>query len=113
MASGPNGRWRAKPALVILNNTNWTVYGKLRISIPQGWEVFPRAAERPFSIEGEDQSTTVPFEVRAPSGTPPGEYEVRFEVLIGKDSYPVAHKLTVPTPPAQAKPEPKPPAELP
>ena len=111
--SGPHGQLKAKPALVIRNNANWTIFGTVRISVPQGWEVSPRAGERQFSIEGENQSTAVPFELRAPANTPPGEYEITFEVLIGKDTHKVTHTLGVLEASAQEKPKPKPPTELP
>ena len=103
---------KSKVTLRIGNNTDHVVYGRVAITIPAGWQVSPTIAERQFGIRGEDQATSVPYDLRVAAGTAPGEYEVRFEVKIGKEVFPLAYRVTVAAA-AEGKAEGKKPAELP
>ncbi len=97
---------RAKVFLEVFNNTNRTVFGKVKFAPPTNWKVSPRYEVREFAIRGEDQSAVLQYELLIPNSETPGEYILNFDVQIGAYNYPVVYRMAFPID-TEAKKQPK------
>jgi LmbE family N-acetylglucosaminyl deacetylase len=64
--------------VTIVNDLKGAAEGTVRLEVPQGWTALP--AMQPLKFAREDESQTVRFEVRPPSGVAIGEYHVKAAV---------------------------------
>lgn len=86
---------RGRITLKIFNNTDRAIFGRATVKAPVGWQVSHSSKPRHFLIEGEDQGTSLSYDVRVAQGTPPGQYELKFELEIDRKVYPVSQEVTV------------------
>jgi hypothetical protein len=68
--------------VTIKNNTKRSAYGKVKLSLPDGWAVRNSADEKEFLVRDEDSETAVIYRVVAPS-KPAARVPVLAEVQIG------------------------------
>ena len=91
-AASGRGRGGAGPAptppqlsreirVTVVNDLNSAAEGTVRLEMPRGWTAQPPVQTVKFSRE--DESQTVRFDVRPPSGVPAGEYHVTAMVAEG------------------------------
>jgi LmbE family N-acetylglucosaminyl deacetylase len=88
MASGPSTHeFQAS----ILNNTQSSVQGTLKLVGPAGWQTKPEA--QPFSLSRKGEAFTAKFTLLEPPGAKPGSYSVEAAATLGNQEFRRGYKV--------------------
>ncbi len=68
--------------VTVKNNTKKSAYGKVKLSLPEGWQVRHSVVDKEFFLRDEDASTEVVYRVTPPAGAK-GRVPALAEVQIG------------------------------
>ena len=71
--------------VTVTNHSRGPAKAAVQLELPQGWQSVP--ANAPATFTREDESTTVRFQITAPSSVPAGGVTVRARVVDGATSY--------------------------
>ncbi len=71
--------------VTVTNHSRGPAKATVQLELPQGWQSVP--ANAPATFTREDESTTVRFQITAPSSVPAGGVTVRARVVDGATSY--------------------------
>jgi len=83
--------------VVVKNNSRYDVRGKVKITLPIGWELWKNADSREFTARSNGGLTQVQFKAKPPLGEM-GNVPVKIEVTVGKQTKTVEGKFTVVNP---------------
>jgi len=71
-------------AVIVRNNTRREAYGKVKLTMPEGWVFWRSRGVKEFSIQNEDSEQAVVFRVKPPSDGP-SPAPVVAEMQVGKE----------------------------
>src|SRR5690606_34587771 len=86
--------WHAIKVL-IRNNTPRETVGTVKLTIPEGWQVFKNDNDKMFSIPNQDGVYSVVFRTRLPDKAKPGQGQIKADITIGKQKLSVGQTVEV------------------
>ena len=76
---------RKQMSVSVTNNVNGPNKGKVRLNVPNGWQVTP--AEADFAMERKGDSRAVNFSIAIPRTAAAGSYEIRAEAILRGETH--------------------------